>query len=132
MTQNWFSGMRATVASFRMQRESDVCEYVCEAGVHVQGPNKLSLIPTPLVHACAQKMCSAHQPNPEERSERRADGAADEGTEHEPSALEDHREVGTEQQQRRGQRDHYGLQRRDCRRGLEQHLKGQSPRGFST
>ena len=23
-----------------------------------------------------------------------------------------------------------GLQRRDCRRGLEQHLKGQSPRGF--
>ena len=24
-----------------------------------------------------------------------------------------------------------GLQRRDCRRGLEQHLKGQSPRGFS-
>ena len=114
-----------------MQRESDVCEYVCEAGVLVQGPNKLSLIPTPLVHACAQKMCSAHQPNPEERSERRADGAADEGTEHEPSALEDHREVGTEQQQRRGQRDDYGLQRRDCRRGLEQHLKGQSPRGFS-
>ena len=99
MTQNWFSGMRATVASFRMQRESDVCEYVCEAGVHVQGPNKLSLIPTPLAHACAQKMCSAHQPNPEERSERRADGAADEGTEHEPSALEDPRKVGTEQQQ---------------------------------
>ena len=78
------------------------------------------------------KMCSAHQPNPEERSERRADGAADEGTEHEPSVLEDPREVGTEQQQRRGQRDDYGLQRRDCRRGLEQHLKGQSPRGFST
>ena len=33
-------------------------------------------------------------------------------------------------QQRRGQRDDYGLQRHDCRRGLEQHLKGQSPRGF--
>ena len=73
-----------------------------------------------------------HQPKPEERSERRADGAADEGTEHEPSTLEDHREIGTEQQQRRGQRDDYGLQRRDCRRRLEQHLKGQSPRGFST
>ena len=35
LTQHWFSGTRATVASYRMQRESDVCESVCEAGVLV-------------------------------------------------------------------------------------------------
>ena len=34
LTQNWFSGTRA---SYRMQRESDVCESVCEAGVFVHG-----------------------------------------------------------------------------------------------
>jgi hypothetical protein len=77
LTQHWCSRTRATVLSYRMQRESDVFESVCEAGVPVhgcrrcrachlcvcavcvcarthitisreQGPNKLSLISTPL------------------------------------------------------------------------------------
>ena len=33
---HWFSGTRATVSSYRMQRDSDVCESVCEAGVIVR------------------------------------------------------------------------------------------------
>jgi len=37
VTHHWFSGTRATVSSYRMQRESDVCKSVCEADALVHG-----------------------------------------------------------------------------------------------
>jgi hypothetical protein len=50
MTQHWVSRTRATVSSYRMQRESDVCESVCEAGVLVHGSRRC--------HACYLCLCA--------------------------------------------------------------------------
>ena len=51
LTQNWFSGTRA---SYRMQRESDVCESVCEAGVLVHGGRRCRACH---LCVCAQREC---------------------------------------------------------------------------
>ena len=54
LTQHWFSGTRATVSFYRMQRESDVCESVCEAGVLVHGGRRCRACHLCM---CAQRVC---------------------------------------------------------------------------
>jgi hypothetical protein len=46
LTQHWFSGTRATVASYRMQRESDICDSVCEAAAAAL-----------IISACVRREC---------------------------------------------------------------------------
>ncbi len=57
LTQHWFSGTRATVSSYRMQREIDVCESVCEAGVLVHGSRRCRACH---LCVCAQCVCVCH------------------------------------------------------------------------
>jgi len=46
LTQHWFSGTRATVASYRMQRESDICDSVCETAAAAL-----------IISACVRREC---------------------------------------------------------------------------
>jgi len=53
--RHWFFWTRATVSSYRMQRESNVCESVCEAGVLV---HDCCLCRTCHLCACAKTVCA--------------------------------------------------------------------------
>ena len=53
--RHWFSRTREPVSSYRMQRESDVCESVCEAGVLVHGCRRCRCCRA--CHLCGCALC---------------------------------------------------------------------------
>ena len=73
-TQHWVSGTRAHVSSYRMQRESDVCESVCEAGVLVHGGCRCRACH---LCVCAQSVCvCVRARNHQQRARSRVGGTA--------------------------------------------------------
>ena len=50
--RHWVFWTRATVSSYRIQRENDVCQSVCEAGVLVHGGRRCRAC-----HLCVSAQC---------------------------------------------------------------------------